>query len=163
IERSVSLLDVPTAGEEGSGEVVDPTQRVARSYKLESIDPKSLLSTLEEIGDLHPMTEMRADSRAKILFCRCNEADHAKLEPMIEKLDGVDEQTVVFQLRKHPSDAVAQTLRELFAPKKSDQEDQSPFGYRYGPWGFDPSRQEEEKRPVDLRVDADVENNRLFV
>src|SRR5690606_6739022 len=74
IERSVKLLDVPTAGEAAPGEATDPTERIARSYKLKSIDPKSLLSTLEEIGDLDPMAELRADSPASILFCRCTPA-----------------------------------------------------------------------------------------
>lgn len=164
IERSVSLLDVPTAGETPVGVTVDAAERIPKSYKLESIDPKSLLSTLEEIGDLTPMAELRADSRAKILFCRCTAADHAKIEKMIEQLDGQNLETVVFQLRKHPADAVAGTLRDLFAPKKEQKQDDSySYGY-YSPWEWEyMNRDKQEERVSDLRVDADVENNRLFV
>jgi type II secretory pathway component GspD/PulD (secretin)/uncharacterized low-complexity protein len=165
IERSISLLDVPTAGESASNTTGDSSQRIAKSYKLESIDPKSLLSTLEEIGDLSPMAELRADSRADILFCRCTAADHAKIEKMIEQLDGQSMRTVVFELRKHPADAVAGTLRDLFAPKKEEKgNDFGYYGY-YSPWdyGYGQDRDEQKQPSSDLRVDADVENNRLFV
>src|SRR5690606_34167239 len=121
----------------------------------------SLLSTLEEIGDLSPMAELRADSRANILFCRCTLEDHAKIQEMIDQLDGQKQQTVVFQLRKHPADAVAGTLRDLFAPKKKESNNSSDYGYGYSRWGYEYGFEERKSKeePADLRVDADVENN----
>src|SRR5690606_9155529 len=115
--------------------------------------------------DLSPMAELRADSRASILFCRCTLEDHAKIEEMIEQLDGQKQETVVFQLRKHPADAVAGTLRDLFAPKKKENSNSDYGYYGYSHWGYEygyGDRQPKEE-PADLRVDADVENNRLFV
>src|SRR5690606_2415709 len=130
---------------------------------LKSIDPKSLQTTLEEIGDLDPLTELRADNSARILFARATPTDHQKIETLKEQLDSDTMETLVIELRKHPADAVAGTLRDLFAPKK---EETSENNQRYESWN--PYRsmesQPKEKKPIsDLRVDADVENNRLFV
>lgn len=162
IRRTVELLDVPAGGE-----AVDIAalvgHRVPKSYKLETIDPRTLQSTLEEIGDLSPLTELRADSRADILFARATEADHEKIARMIEQLDEAGMETMVFTLRKHPADAVAGTLRTMFAPKKEEEDDRNSRYRSYNYWGYNPYQQEEEKAPVDVRIDADIENNRLIV
>ncbi|WP_425397929.1 secretin N-terminal domain-containing protein [Aeoliella sp.] len=161
IRRTIELLDVPAGGE--SVDIAELAgHRVPRSYKLETIDPRTLLSTLEEIGDLSPLTELRADNRADILFARATEADHEKIAQMIEQLDEAGMETMVFTLRKHPADAVAGTLRTMFAPKKEEKDNNN--RYRgWDPWGYNPYEQNQDEPPTDVRVDADIENNRLIV
>ncbi|MCO6047561.1 hypothetical protein NG895_26960 [Aeoliella sp. ICT_H6.2] len=161
IRRTVELLDVPAGGEPVDVAAL-AGHRVPKSYKLETIDPRTLQSTLEEIGDLSPLTELRADSRADILFARATENDHEKIARMIEQLDEAGMETMIFTLRKHPADAVAGTLRTMFAPKKEDDDRNSRYR-SWDPWGYNPYRQEEEKPPTDVRIDADIENNRLIV
>ena len=160
IRRAIDLLDVP-AGGDADDILLSPTgRRVPKSYKLKTVDPKAMLSTLEEIGDLSPLTELRADSKADILFARASEADHEKIVSMIEQLDEAGMETMVFHLRKHPADAVAGTLRTMFAPKKEDESSSRSRRYRYYGWYGD---EEEEEEEPEVRIDADIENNRLIV
>lgn len=160
IQRTIEMLDVPADG--GPIDVAaNEGRRTPKSYKLETIDPRTLLSTLEEIGDLSPLTELRADNRADILFARASEVDHAKIAKMIEQLDEAGMDTMVLQLRNHPADAVAGTLRTMFDTKKKEDDNRSRYDYGwYGGWN---SRDRDKKQPVDVRIDADIENNRLIV
>lgn len=170
IERSIKMLDVPTAGEEGIADnSAGPSSfasRTSKSYKLKTIDPRSLISTLEEIGDLDPLTELRADNGAMILFARASEADHVRIDEMIQDLDGADAIIEVFQLRKHPADAVAGTIRALIVQTKGDDDDERRRRdferYIFG-WGGGGRDESPKTDPTQLRVDADVENNRLIV
>ncbi|WP_442485327.1 secretin N-terminal domain-containing protein [Aeoliella sp. SH292] len=165
ILRTVELLDVPAGGEmadlvELAG---DAGRRVPKSYKLETIDPQKLQSTLEEIGDLSPLTELRADNSADILFARASAADHEKIAQMIEQLDEAGMETMVFRLRRHPADAVAGTLRTMFAPAKKEESQEDRYR-SYGYWGGGyPMEEEKDTPPADVRIDADIENNRLIV
>lgn len=159
IRRTIELLDVPAGGDYPAEALADAGRRVPKSYKLETIDPRTLLSTLEEIGDLSPLTELRADSKADILFARATEADHEKIARMIEQLDEAGMDTMVFTLRKHPADAVAGTLRNMFAPKKDEDNSRSRSRYRFYGWYDD----DEEDEVPDIRIDADIESNRLIV
>jgi len=161
IQRTVEMLDVPSNHASASDIAENPGRRLPKSYKLESIDPRTLLTTLEEIGDLSPLAELRADNKADILFARATQRDHEKITQMIEELDGAEQETRVFDLRKHPADAVAGTLRGLFAEKKEDDSNSRRNRY-YGFYGYGRNDEEEEK-PTDLKIDADVGNNRLIV
>ncbi len=160
IRRTIELLDVPAGGAAPSEGVVDSGRRVPKSYKLETIDPRNLQSTLEEIGDLSPLTELRADSKADILFARATQADHDKIVRMIEQLDESGMETAIFRLRKHPADAVADTLRTMFAPKKDEDDSRSRNRYRYYGWYDDDDNEDE---APDIRIDADIDRNRLMV
>lgn len=164
IERTVEMLDVP-ANHAVAAEMAGPSgRRTPKSYKLESIDPRTLLTTLEEIGDLSPLAELRADNKADILFARATDRDHEKITQMIEELDGAQQETRVFELRKHPADAVAGTLRALFAEKKDDDDSNSRSRRRYyGFYGFGGRDDDEEEKVADLKIDADVGNNRLII
>ncbi|WP_197529186.1 secretin N-terminal domain-containing protein [Aeoliella mucimassa] len=161
IRHTIELLDVPADGGD-----IDLTaelgHRIPKSYKLETINPTTLQTTLEEIGDLSPLTELRADNKADILFARATEADHAKIEQLIKQLDEAGLETMVFMLRKHPADAVAGTLQTMFAPSKDDKKSNSSRFRNWDPWGYNPYEEEEEP-PADVRIDADIENNRLIV
>ncbi|MEX2168779.1 MAG: secretin N-terminal domain-containing protein [Pirellulales bacterium] len=162
IERSIQMLDVPTEGEEIAASATGPSSFAARtpkSYKLKTINPNSLVSTLEEIGDLDPLTELRADDGAKIVFARASSVDHERIAEMIEQLDDTDIVIEIFRLRKHPADAVAGTITALMG-KEEKKEDSNRRPYYYS-WGQ--NDEEEEPEETLLKVDADVENNRLIV
>lgn len=161
IRRTIELLDVPSGSEPLDMADSGSTRRTARSHKLKTIEPTVLMQTLEEIGDLDPLTELRADNKADILFVRASEQDHEKIVKLIEELDEAGLETMVVKLRHHAADAMAGTLRAMFAPPKEEDDDSRSRRY-YGYWGYG-GRDEEEEKPTEVRVDADIENNRLIV
>jgi type II secretory pathway component GspD/PulD (secretin) len=157
IERTIELLDVPAAGTLAALPLGDDSTRQLEKYQLVTMDPNNLIRTLSEIGNLSPLADLRADSATKVLFARASRADHEQIASMIEQLDGPALAMEVYPLRKHPADAVAGTLRALFAEKQEDNDDSRRRYY----WGYDDN--EEQEKPPELRVDADIENNRLLV
>ena len=159
IERTIKSLDVPST-DQASGSIADSgsSLRTLERYRLKEIKPDSLLNTLNEIGNLSPRAELRADNSSKILFARCTAADHAKIADLVEELDSTDFVVKVFQLRRYPADAVAGTIGAILIkpPEKKERNNSSYY------W-FGGRRQEEEEKPqTELRVDADTENNRLI-
>lgn len=184
IERAIQFLDVPPPGSvpqvTSAAEAATPPQnlngpaglpegkaasgnadavRSAETYQLETMEPERLQATLEEIGDLDPLTELRSDNKAKILFARAPKRDHDKIRRLIGQLDGARDRVEVFYLRKHPADAVAGTVLALIGEVEEKDGDNNNRPYWY--YGF--NQQEEEEPQPKLRVDADVENNRLIV
>ncbi len=165
IERTIGMLDIPAAGSAAAVAAkqadvpTGPVKRFAKTYELENIKPESLMVTLEEIGDLDPLTELRSDSKAKILFVRASQLDHDKVQDIIDQLDTGGQVFEVFELRYHPADGVAGTVLALLGKKEKKKENNQP-------WYFFSSRnnnEEEEEPDMELRVDADVDNNRLLV
>ncbi|QDU87585.1 Bacterial type II/III secretion system short domain protein [Pirellulimonas nuda] len=160
VERAIEYLDVPPPGS-SQGSSGSPTTRTAETYQLKTIEPKTLQTTLEEIGDLDPLTELRADNKAKILFARASLHDHATIERMISQLDGARERIEVFYIRRRPVDAVAGTVMALIGGQEEEKKkDNNRNGYFYS-W-YDQPEEEDTPKPT-LRVDADIENNRLIV
>ena len=159
IERTIEILDVPAAGTNLADASVGGSERRLEKYELQTMDPRNLIRTLSEIGNLSPLADLRADSSTKVLFARASEADHAKIAKMIGQLDGPEQRTEVYQLRKHPADAVAGTLRALFAEDDEEDDDRNMRRMIWGYWGDD--SQQAKAEPI--RVDADVENNRLII
>ncbi|MCA9240710.1 MAG: hypothetical protein KDA37_10940, partial [Planctomycetales bacterium] len=157
IERTINYLDIPPPGSRQSEAPGDFGQRVARTYELENVSPDSLQVTLKEIGDLHPLTELRADSQAKILFVRATEADQAKVKQIIDELDQGRLEFDVFQLRRHAADAVKGTVMELLSAEEKKDNNDDYYGWYY------PRRNEPKKEEPKLRVGADIDSNRLLV
>lgn len=160
IERTIKMLDIPAPGSAVNIGASDQAERFPKTYQLEAIEPDSLILSLEEIGNLDPLTELRGDKKAKILFARASTRDHERIEEIIEQLDGARTSVEVFWLRRHPADAVAGTIAAVLGGKKEKKEDSSRRRY-FSFWGG--RDEEEEEEEIELRVDADIENNRLIV
>jgi type II secretory pathway component GspD/PulD (secretin) len=156
VERAIKMLDVPTGDDPMATDI--ESRRLER-YVLKAMDPERLVKTLQEIGDLSPRSELRADSDSKTLFARGTERDHEQIAALIKQLDGSDTIVEVFWLRRLPADAVAGSIAALMSPpKKKEESNNRPWYY-----GWDDNNQEEdEPDPTELRVDADVLNNRLI-
>ena len=159
IKRTIEFLDIPARGSAAAA-TGSPTDapRTAKTYDLDTIEPRSLIDTLEEIGDLDPLTELRADNKAKILFARGTKLDHEKIAGLIKQLDRPGLQFEVFWLRQLPADAVAGTIMSLLGEEDEGDDEDSYRRYYY--YYDEESRQEEEPA---IRVNADIENNRLLV
>ncbi len=154
VERAIKMLDVPT----GDELVGDTDGRRLERYVLKAMDPERLVKTLQEIGDLSPRSELRADKDSKTLFARGTEQDHRQVAALIKQLDTDDLEVEVFWLRRLPADAAAGSIMAIMAPTEEKKEDNSRPWYYY-----DYDQQEEEEKPAtELRIDADIANNRLI-
>lgn len=169
IERAILFLDVPSGSIAGGatpgglgqsrGTFGDPL--TMQKHQLVSISPQSIISALEEIGDLDPRTRVRADSDADVIFANATPRDHEKIKSMIDSLDGTGRQLKVVWLRRLPALKVAETLHKLMVGEKEEKSNSRRsyydyYSYRYG-------RGEEKKDKGEFRIDADIERNRLLL
>jgi type II secretory pathway component GspD/PulD (secretin) len=157
IKRTIEYLDVPS-GEDGPVEAAGGGLRTLFKYQLVTMDPEQLKVTLEEIGELDPRTELRADTKSKILFARATAADHQKIAALRDELDGTGRGLRPIWLpRRLPADAVAGTIMALMGGQQDEEEENEyPYWYSY--------RQRDDDKPKKgFRVDADIENNRLLL
>jgi type II secretory pathway component GspD/PulD (secretin) len=159
IERTIKALDIPAGGVADSGDE-GPMVRTLEQYRLKTITPDAVITTLEEIGNLSPRSELRGDKDSKTIFARASATDHEKIKELISQLDGSETMVEVFWLRRLPAEAVAGSIQSLIIekPKKKESNDDYPF-YIFG----GRRNQEPEEPDTILRVDADIENNRLIV
>lgn len=159
ISRTIEALDVPTGGV-SEAPLAEASGRELQQYRLKTIAPNAVITTLQEIGNLSPRAELRGDTDSKTLFARGTDSDHQKITELIDQLDGAETVVEVFWLRRLPAEAVAGSIQSLIInqPKKK-KEERNPFFF-----SFRRSRDEKPEEPETiLRVDADIENNRLIV
>jgi hypothetical protein len=162
IKQTIDYLDVPHGEAASAAGLPDNAERTLLKYPLITMDPEQLKITLEEIGELDPRTELRADTKSKILFARATTADHKKITALKDELDGSGRTLHVIWLpRNLPADAVAGTVMALMGgqeEKEDDDNDGYPFYFSYR------SRNNDDDKPKKgFRVDADIENNRLLL
>ena len=161
IERTIKMLDIPPPGmAERVG--ANPAPRFAKTYQLETIEPDSLISSLHGIGNLDPLTDLRGDKKSKVLFARASQLDHERIMKIIQQLDGPKFRVEVYWLRRHPADEVAGTLRGLVGGQREKEGKNSRRSY-YDWYDWDDWDDDEEEETVELRVEADIDNNRLFI
>ncbi len=158
VERAVIMLDVPSGS--FAGVEAGSHQLFLRKYQLATIDPQAVVSALEELGFLHPGTQLKMDVKSKTIFASATVDDHEKISSMIDKLDGTGRQFEVIWLRRLPADSVAATIHGLMVGKeeKKDNSRRRSFFYSF----YDQGREQEDDDKK-FRVDADVENNRLLL
>lgn len=160
IEKTILALDVP-AGGAADASLAETGDRRLQQYRLKTIAPNAVISTLQEIGNLSPRAELRGDTDSKTLFARGTASDHAKIIDLIDQLDGAETVVEVFWLRRLPAEAVAGSIESLIInkPKKKKKQNDYPFYFSYRRNNDD----DDDEPETLLRVDADVENNRLIV
>ena len=128
IERAIELLDVPGGMLAGS----QPTELSMKRYTLITIKPQSIVTALQDIGDLDPRSQLQIDTEAKIVFAHATPRDHEKIQAMIDQLDGTGRQFDVIWLRRLPADAVAATIHNLMVGKEEKKEDNRRNYFFYG-------------------------------
>jgi len=157
VARVIDTIDTPPDRDEAFLLNADRLQ----IYRLASLDPQTLVNTLEESGDLDPTTRLQADTKTNALIAYASLADHLIIRTMVEKLDGSSRQMEVIRLRRLAADYVAGTIEHMMGVKQESKQQSSRYygyySYRYGP------RQQEDKDKDGFRVEADVEGNRLIL
>lgn len=162
IKRTIEYLDVPFGEAASAAGLGGDGDRTLLKYPLVTMDPEQLKLTLEEIGELDPRTELRADNKSKILFARATAADHKKITALKDELDGSGRTLHVIWLpRNLPADAVAGTVMALMGGQEEKEEDDN--GYPFYFYSYRNRDNDDDKPKKGFRVDADIENNRLLL
>ena len=160
IERSIASLDRgdPNSAATNASTPLRTAAARMQTYTLVTRSPQSVVTALEQIGELEPRTQLNIDEGSKTIFAYATPADHEKIQSMIDGLDGTGREFEVIWLRRLPADRVAATIHALMVGEEEKQQTSrySYYSYRY-------NRQEEKKPNEGFRIDADVENNRLLL
>ena len=157
IERAIKEIDVPRDGATG---LLQNINRM-KIYRLESVDPQTLVDLLQQLGDLDPGTVLKVDKSKKSIMAWATLADHLTITTLVEKMDQSSRQFEVITLKRLDAEYVAGTIRMLMdaEPKEEDQNSNRRF---YGFIDFN-QNQQETKKERSFRIEADIENNRLLV
>jgi len=157
IELAIKEIDVPRNGETG---LLQNINRM-KIYRLESIDPQTLVDLLQQLGDLDPGTVLKVDKSKKSIIAWATLADHLTITTLVDKMDQSSRQFEVITLKRLDAEYVAGTIRMLMdaEPKEEDQSSNRRF---YGFYDFNQNQKEESKKRS-FRIEADIENNRLLV
>jgi type II secretory pathway component GspD/PulD (secretin) len=157
IERSINLLDLPNGQLAGAG----PASLEMKRYVLVTLKPQSVVTALQNIGDLDPRSQLQVDTEAKTVFAHATPPDHQKIQAMIDQLDGTGRQFDVIWLRRLPADAVAETIRNLMVGKEEKKQDDRRSYFYYGFRGDE--TQQNNAPNKGFRIDADTHHNRLLL
>jgi type II secretory pathway component GspD/PulD (secretin) len=129
-------------------------------YRLVAIDPKVLITTLEDMNYLAFRTTLEADEENNSIVAHATPADQEKIRALIEDLDGSGREFEVIQLRRLEADYVAGSIQ--FMMSSGSKESESLDRYSYYPY-TSRMRPEPKKDTGEFRIEADVEFNRLLL
>lgn len=156
IERAVNEIDVPRGGESS---LLQNINRM-KIYRLESVDPQTLVDLLQQLGDLDPGTVLKVDESKQSIMAWATLSDHLTITTLVEKMDQSSRQFEVITLKRLDAEYVTGTIRMLFdAEPKEESQNNNRRLYGY----FDFNQGQEEKKEKVFRIEADIENNRLLV
>jgi len=137
------------------------------AYRLATLDPESMISMLEAVGDLDPQTRLEVDKKNRTVIAYASPRDQKVIAAMVQNLDGTDRLLHVIRLRKLDADMVAGTIRALLVDEKKQDNNNNGggfgFGRRFNFGGFGQQNQQEEQPTTKFRIEADVIANRLLV
>jgi type II secretory pathway component GspD/PulD (secretin) len=117
IEQAVKALDVKSSRSDSI--LAKPYQ--VEVYRLHTIDPAAFAKTLEDLGDLDPVTRLEVDERNSSLIVYGSLVDHATIRQLVQRLDGSTRNFEVVQLRRLPADYVAGTIQFMMVGQDKDE------------------------------------------
>ena len=158
IKSAILSIDVPS--ERPS---LSENSQLMKPYRLATLDPDSLITMLESVGDLDPQTKLEADKKNRAVIAYATPRDHKAIALIVQNLDGSDRKLTVIKLRKLEADMVAGTIRALLVGEEKKQDNNNNYGRRWGFFGFGQQNQQDEQPATKFRVEADVVANRLLV
>jgi type II secretory pathway component GspD/PulD (secretin) len=158
IKDAVELLDQPSLQSQSLLDSINQTQ----VYRLENFDPQTFIDTVQELGGLSPLTQIRADTTRGSVIISGTRADHLVVEMLLEKLDGTSRGFHVIALRNRDAEYVAGSIKLMMGLDTEKKED-SRRSYYFNPYGSSRSSSQETKSTDKFQVEADVEYNRLLL
>ncbi len=160
IDRTIAELDVEEQDFAVGAPGQDNGTRFMEKYTTITASPEAVVTALQDIGNLHPLTQLQSDSGSKTIYAYATTSDHETIKRMIDKLDGSGRRPEVIWLpRRLPADQVAGSIMALIAGAEEEEEDDGfPFFFYYR------NRDNDDKKPATaFRVLPDVENNRILL
>ena len=154
IDKAIQQIDVPI---DESGSLLQNMNRM-QVYRLETVNPQTLVDLLQELGDMAPGTVLKVDSDKKAIMAYASLADHLTIRTLVERLDQSGRSVQVVTLRRLEADYVAGTIRALMLPPKKEQSNS-----RYSFFSRYSSNQSNQDESDQFKVEADIENNRLLI
>lgn len=131
-------------------------------YRLQSVDPEQLITSLIQMDALEPQTKLQVDKDNGAIIAYGSIADHYVIQQVLERLDGSGREFEVLQLRRLRADEVAGTIQFLMVPKEDDKQQRDPYGGFF--FGFSPPADDKKKQPQDkFRVSANVRDNQVLL
>ena len=156
IARTIEQLDIGDGGRPEAGSGPFTMER----YKTVTASTDAVITALQEIGNLSPLTQLQSDSGSKTIFAYATARDHAEIERLIGKLDGSGRRPEVIWLPPNlPADQVAGSIMALIVGEEEEEEENNFPWY----WGGRRNKKKEEPTNKGFRVLPDVENNRLLL
>ncbi|MEE9602273.1 MAG: hypothetical protein V3V75_03145, partial [Thermoguttaceae bacterium] len=156
IARTIEQLDIGNGSRPEGGSGLFTMER----YKTVTASSDAVITALQEIGNLNPLTQLQNDGGSKTIFAYATASDHTKIEKMIGKLDGSGRRPEVIWLPPNlPADQVAGSIMALIVGEEEEEEDDG--------WPFYFNRRSNQKKEEltnkGFRVLPDVDNNRLLL
>lgn len=131
-------------------------------YRLQSVDPEQLITSLIQMDALEPQTKLQVDKDNGAIIAYGSIADHYVIQQVLERLDGSGREFEVLQLRRLRADEVAGTIQFLMVPKEEEKQQRDPYGGFF--FGFSPPQDDKKKKPQDkFRVSANVRDNQILL
>lgn len=130
-----------------------------RVYRLNTLDPEPLVSTLEDMDALGVHASLKADKESKSIVAYATGSDHEKIQQLIDRLDSSGRKFEVVQLRRLQADYVAGTIEFMMDAGEKEQQSSSRYYWDY----YSRGRGDEGKDKSGFKIDADVESNRLLL
>ena len=156
IRQTITALDTPASGR---GSTLH-----TKIFRLSAIDPATLVTILNELGEFSPSTKMTADETNGSLIVHGTLSDLNSIWELVQELDGSTRNFEVIPLRRLAADEVAGTIQYLMGSEDDDNKNDNSGYYSYYSYRYSrgsSSKSKEDKRP--FKVDADLENNRLLL
>ena len=144
--------------------VASTTPNKVEVYRLVTLDPESLVKTLEAMDTLDFYTKLEVDEENNAVIAYASEADHGRISELISTLDGSGRQFHVVPLRRLEADYVSGTIAFMMSGKGEDSQSSGySRTYVYNEYYGGGSRGGKSDKSDEFRVDADVEYNRLLL
>lgn len=157
IAAFVRRVDVPSENANQYGGI-DTNVKV---YRLASLDPKKLVTSLLSMDALEPTTKLEVDEKNKAIIAYASLSDQLIIQKTLERLDGSAREFDVIQLRRLRAEDVAGTIKSLMGAADTKKDDNSRRRMYYDPWGG--MNREPEGQPDAFRVGANSQKNQLLI
>ncbi len=157
IAAFIRRIDVPNDNANSMSKLVARM----KVYRLTSLDPKQLVSSLQAMDALEPTSRLEVDEKNNAIIAYASIADHLVIQRTIERLDGSARDFDVIQLRRLKAEDVAGTIRFLMGV--DDKKEESPRRrsyFFYDPWG---NNDDKKKNNDAFRVGANVQDNQVLL
>ena len=154
IAAFVRRIDVPNENAD-SMSMLESRMKV---YRLSSLDPKQLVSSLMAMDVLEPTTRLEVDEKNKAVIAHASIADQYAIQQTIKRLDGSARDVDVIQLRRLRAEDVVGTIKFLMINEEKKDDNSRRF---YDPWNNFNTKKETSSDA--FRVAANTQDNQVLI